>query len=316
MLTRVAVVALAVAVAAPAAMATCNPAKPFSGFQSGAVNSPILLDATSATVAAGSGQWRGRIWQSDDSTVNNFAVSTTTCRPANPGAGGGWLFSLPGGNPIAAIAGVLNGNNNCTGLTGCPSGNLTLLLEEENNDGSDAFLVLLRTNEDVTSPPFNFLTLAANYAELAFPRPRVTTSNRGLTTVTIDWRLPNADPNFTGRDSGGTLSADSTIVSYDLYEANGTDQGREAANWNLVSQTPYVSAADGADTGYSVDCSNEAVDKVYAVGLTMTGGGGPDVATELVGASTTVECDPTLAEPDQRRKPRTIQSNPKTQKSR
>lgn len=311
-LSKVLTIALAVAVAAPAAMATCIPAKQFTAFVNSTTNSPIQLDPASKTAATGMPQFLGLLWQSDDSTINNFAAATTTCRPVPPQVGG-WLLAGGPVGPNAIIAGGLNQNNNCTGLSGCPAGSLTVLLEEPSADDSDAFVVIVRVDE--TAPPnYNFLTLAPNYAEIAFPRARVVTSNRGVSDVVIDWRLPNADANFTGKDAGGTLSADSTINNYILYEAD-SDAGRDASMWNEVARVAYVSSADGSQTGYSVDCSNEAVDKFYAVGLELAGGAA-GVDTQLVGAATQIECDPNLAEPDQRRKPRTIQDNPKNRKSR
>ena len=72
-----------------------------------------------------------------------------------------------------------------------------------------------------------------------------------------------------------------------------TDPGRLRAVWTLEKQVPYADAAVVGDT-VAVPCPTTVDNTYLAVGFEYAGG----VKSVLVGPAAEIECDPTLADPD------------------
>lgn len=324
LLLGVAVVGL-VAAAAPSVNAQCGTPETF-GTQIGLGGlTPIQLPA-----GVSNAQVLGRMWDSNNSAqCNNFAAYQTTC-----GFGGYSLPSPPAPPGFTVVNGGIGATTctypgtNCIGPAGPCGGELILLMEAEHSGGADASFGLLRkdknagdpVNFDMTqlAPPItstNQDTLVTQFQP--FPRPRVTSSSRSGVVVTVSWRLPNTEANFAGLSGGGALGGGSSIKGFDLYRAVGSDPTTRdiaAGGWSLVQSAPY-NPADGALPSFPVNC-DQGGNEFYALGMSFGDAADPgSVQSLMVGASTAVECNPNLAEPDVKpSKP--IQQRSKPSKSR
>jgi hypothetical protein len=122
------------------------------------------------------------------------------------------------------------------------------------------------------------------------PRPQVTNRSRAGDIVTLDMQVQDFAPAFSSRF--GRI-ANEYISGINLYSFSGTaDPGRDVAAWTFLRTVPYT-GGPSSTLGVDVDCSNFTNDVFVAAGVQMTG----EYDTLHVGASTIVECDPTLADP-------------------
>ena len=306
--------ALVAIVAVPVVEATCIPAKQFSTFTGagGLTAFPLPADTCFAPLGPGCTTY-GRLWDTVDPTTNNFGGAAglpsgtpiATCSAVSPPTG--WWLVNPSAQ-IGAVNGFLNGNG-CTGISGCPGlpapGGDLLIVIEDSGSAADSYLTMI--NVDQVAAGFDFTVLAAGFPYQKYPRPRVLTSQRGVSEITVDWRYPNVDGNFTGAtapNSGTPLQADDRITNYVLYRKTGaapTTRDIASGGWVEVDRAPaYVSGQDGSKADFVVPCGTTDPE-FYALGFEFQG----VVDSLLVGAWTEMECDPTMAEPRQRIKPRT-----------
>lgn len=267
----VSAVALAV-VAAPLAEATCAPAKRFSQW-----------DASSATYAYTNFQQPqtnaaiiGALWQTGARSAANEGSGCEDTSWLNPYAGQ-WY-----------INGFLNGLDPQGDLcqpTGCPSGDMTIVVEAPRSGGGAEFGV---TRVGETSFGFNYSTAGTlNTADI--PRPNVSSSGRSGTNVNINFTLP-------GRDSAyaGAAPVNQAISSYRIVRFRGNaDPGRGSGQWSLLQSFPYNSA--GVSGSLTIDCADTTQDEFIATQVSYDNG---QYLGALVSQSVRIECDPNLANPD------------------
>ncbi len=124
------------------------------------------------------------------------------------------------------------------------------------------------------------------------PRPRVTNSSRAGAQVVVDVAFDGVLAAFSS-NSGGT--AETTFTNFVLLSSHGVaDAGRAGGGWTEVGRVAY-SNAGGTLAGLAVDCADDGGDTFLALGLEIDG----ELISSLhVSASTALECDPTLADPD------------------
>jgi hypothetical protein len=100
--------------------------------------------------------------------------------------------------------------------------------------------------------------------------------------------------NFHG--AGPLGNAATMISSFDVFWAHGPLQPGRPRNdpgWTFLQSVPYNGGAT-PDTIIGVPCPTTTDDTFVAVGLTYDGA----VPSFYLGAATTVECDPSIADPD------------------
>jgi hypothetical protein len=233
----------------------------------------------------------GRFWQSSNSNVNNFGGS---CPSSVLGLGNWWHLSQA---PRRGLQGYLS-SPSCF-ATACPSGDLTVLVEELSDPSfaSEAYFMALRVDATPSSlrywdfsrldrsPTSDLLTLRP------FPRPRlVWMANFGEVEV----RYPDIDRNVhsaQGPDDD-PLPLTEIVESYQLYLFKGNaDPGREVEKWTLLANVPYEPG--GYATSFVSVCSLfdfPQQDAFLALGLSFDGGSGPDVPSRYVGSSFRVSC--------------------------
>jgi hypothetical protein len=236
-----------------------------------------------------------RFWQSSNSTLNNFSGGCPSQSSEQDG-GGWWESNMP---PLRAIKGAI-GEPGCD--AGCPNGEMTILVEEQDVLGWSAYFIALRV--DQTPQAYRWF----DFARLAPDSPAVLTMVEYPPPVPIASH-PNPDGGLLleilypdvaagvhaviGPSSNTPLPASAVLKSYDLYKHVGPDvPGRETSEWTLVNQHPYE---DGPSTvTFPVGCPPVGGDVHFALGLTFRGGEGPDVRSVLLGRQLTVDCGPIL----------------------
>ena len=123
------------------------------------------------------------------------------------------------------------------------------------------------------------------------PKAAAINAQRAGDIVTLDLQVQDLSAAFSTRF--GRI-ADAYISGIKFYSFTGlTDPGRGVGAWTLLRTEPYVGGLTSA-IGVDIDCTNIANDVFLAAGVEMTG----EYSTVHLGASTIVECDPTLADPD------------------
>lgn len=173
------------------------------------------------------------------------------------------------------------------GTVGCVTGEMILAITQDNGDGTASFAVNQETEK---TTGLNFWQ--ANMTLVPMPRPRVTNSSRSGAQVVVDVAFDGVDSAFTSQ-TGSTAAG--TFTNFVLLSAHGpADPGRDGAAWTEVGRVAY-NGAGASITGLAVDCADDGGDTFLAFGL--------EIDNELipslhVSASTALECDPTLANPD------------------
>lgn len=256
--------------------ATCIPAKDFSSwtFTRGAYYY-VFFAADSAVVNQAGGLppgMGGAFWQ-----PGNRAG-------ANEGTYGvaGWLGYL------APYGWYLNGNLGDGGVVGCPTGSILVVATDPSPaGGSRTDVIITQANEDPTEAPFFFT--GPNLTFQPMPQPQVTGSSRSASSVLVD--LVFDDPARSFYSTYGTAATEH-ITNIVLFSAKGADPGRDLAGWTEIGRFPYAGGQTSAPQ-FTVDCTDPA-DTFLAAGLVMSDGFVPT----HVSASIAIECDATLADPD------------------
>jgi hypothetical protein len=283
------------------------------------------------------GTEKGSVWVLGSALTNNSCgpqfqaagicpagVSTDTC-PTQTGNQGtpwwyqAWATATP--EQMSIFFGI--GITGCT-IPNCPGDGavVSVLVEDVTADGTDAGFATYSA-DDTPADAYRYYDLArtdptaddqtdpdAVHTMYAFPT--VDTRNSAgpppNTTVTNDYRdQGNAPTKNVWINAGGSYLPGQILTSYDIYWYHGpADPGRvRLPNWTLLKSVQYTG---GPLLGHSVSvpCPTEVDDTYLAVGLSFDGTySGEDtlpagsVQTYYVGRSTAVECDPTLAEPEE-----------------
>lgn len=132
-------------------------------------------------------------------------------------------------------------------------------------------------------PAFDFTALATNLVAVDAV-PGVSSSSRSGDIVTVNFSTP---------DLTGGVTGDTAIGTATIYKITSADRPSNdlSAGWAAVAD---VAAAGGTATD-DADCSNAANDVWYGLGVTVEG-----EAPSFVAGMVQVECDVTLADPDDR----------------
>ncbi len=262
------IMALALVMAmAPTAHAACNPPTTFHSWDFGGAGYAYVYG------------WHGNV-----SSTSGAFWKPGQRATANEGSFGvsNWLRSSIYGD-------YLTGNLGDGATVGCVNGQIIVLLTQDNGDGTASF-AMARENERAASPQFHM----PNMTFAPIPRPRVVNASRAGAAMVVDVAfdgLPAAGVGFNSR-TGHTAAA--TIANWVLLSSHGaSDSGRPTGAWSEVGRQAY-SDAGATMTGLTVGCADDGGDTFLAVGLDVAG----DLVSLHVGASTALECDPTLADPD------------------
>lgn len=177
----------------------------------------------------------------------------------------------------------------------CPGANLTVFLE---NCSTDEFMLLTAPrNASVACTngglDFNFSYYMYNDVGASFvagpsPRPRVNSSGRTGSDVTINVTIPNPTSGVFDASGGLGAVAGFEIFSQSLARGSAPDTVN-TSGWTLAGSV----GATGGDTDVVVDCSNEANDQWIATSV-VTGAGD----RSPLGCPVQVECRASLANPD------------------
>jgi hypothetical protein len=312
-------VAVMAAVLAPVANAQCaTGAREFATV--GGMNNQKLRVNTDGW--HNSGQEIGRFWSANNSNDNNNFGGGC---PSNDGTQtfGNWWQSNTGnancaGSECYGVRGALAGTN-CGGST-CQDDPLIVLVEDWGTAGppgvgDTAHFFAARIDLDaagavaprrwdfgLVDDSVNGQVIQGFVSGAEYPQAFVTSSNRAGSDVnTVQDYSDLGASVWAAVDTSTGLPDSSLVVSYDICTFTGAaDPGRDRSMWNCSASVPY---ADGAVTGngVTVSCPNTVDDTFVAIGATFDGGSGPDVPSALVGRATQVECNPNIANPEQRR---------------
>lgn len=272
----VAVAAAVVAMSTPATEASCSPAKlaGSTGYSVGGYGYAYTIFA--GTAGNSSGFVNGRLWQ-----TNSPGINEGTSFDPNSG-----LFGAPYGGPDAWNF-LLNLGAAGVGGALCPSGCLSVYFENPQADG----FILWTTDEGGvnSSLNFDFTTVVGGFAVVAAgvsPRPRVTSSSRTGTDITVNYNMPNVAAGI-NNDSANCPGAE----SMQLHAINSAGPpSLNAAGWSARGGSVGTGGANGLSEVF--DCSNTANDWWIATRFTVGG-----QAAHFVSSPVQIECDPTFAEP-------------------
>jgi hypothetical protein len=173
--------------------------------------------------------------------------------------------------------------------TGCPSGDVTFLVQDTDAIGGAGFFA---ARVDHTPAPLNEWDLSRLLTDLTYtpiPKPGAVQTARSGARVTLTLTLPAANGGFYGL-SGQTAAGPGNISGYRVYRFTGTaDPGRNRGSWIADTVSRTYTGSDVTVTGFTVDCSNTALDVFLALALEFDGG---TVTTDYVGQSARIVCDP------------------------
>jgi hypothetical protein len=301
LVTVAAVVAIAI-VATPDASANCGINK---FFRSGGSDSTDNVRITPGFAGQAPGNEIGRWWDSANANLSsNFGPNDGTC-PSS-----GWWVALMSGNLY--IDGILDGPG-CVGYAGCPGLEMTVVIEDYGPVGppginDTAYYVGWRVDDTPAAlrrydygRTDNGVPGNSVFPFLEFPEVFITGSSRNGTTMGVDINYNLADQADRVHTAFGAtddaLPVSSVVAEWHLMQATGTsDPGRARSNWAQIQTIPYVPG--GTPEFAEVPCADTANDSWLAVGLGFDGGAAGIINSELVGVAIQIECDPTLADPD------------------
>jgi len=308
-------VAVLAALVAPAALAQCPAAREFGAF-GGKTNTKIIIDTNGLQDA---NLEVGTFWESGNSNTNAGGLHFNS-PPLCPSQGNAALGALPwwqqgiAGSlnqpPFRAIRGFV-ASPGCE-MNLCPSNGafLTVVVEDQTGDGSDAGFTAYTVDETPAKPRWwdhgrTENDVIGNFTHIMnrFPKVDVTSSTGPPPNTRVNNQYADLAINFHGVSGAVNtpLPASNTLASYDIMMFHGLDipgdPGRARSLWTQLKSIPYSDAAVVGDN-IQVSCPDTAGDTYLAVGVTYKGGSGPAVKSFYVGASTRVECNPNIADPD------------------
>ena len=235
-------VAVSAAVSFSDGRASCSPSQQFSQF--GAEEHFVLFPpgtpATSESIV-------GRFWQPGQHSgagegACNDAAWLLPCGEYCPATSAGPAF----------VIGGFTGSDSCP--SGCPSGEMILLLQEQGSAPGGMFAVA-RVTETVGSPAFDFSRIQRDVTLAPIPRPRVITGERVGTNYRFHLQFDDPGAGFFGLPG---VPATSTITAINVYTKVATDLPTmppplQRTAWTFRQRLPYV----GGTTSTTLDVAPE-----------------------------------------------------------
>jgi hypothetical protein len=317
------VVAAMVALTIPQAHAqggvACFPTKRMGAQQQANAAGRITIDTTTnnfPTAPLADGTIKGSFWVRGNPANNSGGPHFAGPNLCACETGQSWCKTGSGavGANLGIIAQIGQAAPLCNQTLNCPNGEeLVTVVEDINSTDTDAGFIMYIVED------FTQFTRAFDHSRTANPNPgNVSTqimerfptvdtqSSSGPppnTTITSDYA--NVTINFHGVSGGAANTPRSPtqgIDSYDVCVFHGTsDPGRARGLWDCVVEGKSIAYTDpgpGSDLNdaFLVPCNapNDPDNTFVAIGLTYVDG----VESEYVGASTEVECNPAIADPD------------------
>src|SRR5262245_9372290 len=228
------------------------------------------------------GTMLGQSWQVGGPGIWNSGSGTPLdCNNIDQGSGSpGFIYQIPGTDKVG-----LNLHMGSCG-TGCPANGATVAMAAYKSTAQGTEFLIASVAE-TPAAAFNFDYSQQGDHNLApLPRPRVTSSSKAGTIVTLNIA---ADATL-----GGVYGSASSVTGYRILSAqSATEPGRNAAAYTLRGTIGGTGGAAG--TGQvTVDCGASTADIWVVTALNLENGG---VAGGAVSAPTRVNCNPNLADP-------------------
>jgi hypothetical protein len=245
---------VAVVLASRSGFATCVPAKSFASFN--AVEGPgyfYVHMGTNTTLSHAS--ILGRLWQPGARATANEGTYDES----------NWLAPA---TFVAPDAFYVDGTLGDSGVVGCPTGEMLMLLEDRTTDGTDAVLAVARVDETpIRVNTFDYARFARDIITRPYPRVFVLP---GDFENTVDLAFDDVASGFYGLAG---MVPQGTITGYRLYRkeipSGQPTPGRAASGWEFSERIPYTGVAP-ARIGYPVNCTSG--DLALATGLEFDNG--------------------------------------------
>lgn len=273
--------ALALAGAVTDAAAGCNPTKSFTlGF--GPAGDYTMFFPADADTTIGGPALKGRFWQAGNRAGANEGSACPEATYLTAGtAGGVTIFGLSGGDIL--------GTGPCDNA-GCVAGNQVILIQTLSNDGSKAYYAVGKVSENADG--FDYSRGGVDWQVVEVPRPRVTSSSRGGSTVTVNLSF---DPPAGAHGEADAYTRSSILTGYQVVRFEGSaDPGRLPAAWTPLGAVIPVTETGATLGGLGAVCGGTTDDVFLAMRPVFDGG---QFSGDYVGASTRIECDPAVADP-------------------
>jgi len=226
-----------------------------------------------------SGPFLGRFWQTNLPTNNEGTFDINAAMFQTSPGGDIWYFNLDLAN--AAVV-------------GCPGGCLTIYVE----DPASGRAILWTAGQlagDTNNNPLQYDFTYDSFGTLVVdhgPRPRVTTSSRAGTDITVNFDVPDVAPNVRTQLASCGAGGDGAVSTRQAYiRQSATQPSTDIAGW-----TPFGTAANLAGPAAArsnvFNCSDTSQDWWIATGVSVN-----SQPARFVTSPVRVECDPNLADP-------------------
>lgn len=269
------------------ANAVCGVAQIFNLAFSGSGNPDnALVFPAEANNALSSGLVKGRWWQAGARNLHNEG---SDCPEST------YLIQSDGtlNANVETVYGAMAGDwgaGPCGGV-GCPVGTMVLLVQTTDNAGTKSYYAIGKTNQ-LSDGSYDFTRGGVNWPVVEVPRPRVTSSSRGGSTVTVNLSF---DAPAGARGESDAFPANTILSGYQLVRFEGqADPGRAPAAWTNLGAVIPVGATGATAAGIGLVCSGTTDDVFIATRNVYDNGQFPG---DYVSASTRIECDPAIADP-------------------
>lgn len=245
----------------------------------GAICSPPKLFSTYNAVAGQYFYVQFGTTNDDNNTVGQF-WQTGARTAGNEGTCSADQWIIVNGYYPGTDSWYLNGDlGGLTCMVGCPSGDLTVT----GGHATSGTWFAASVGESGGVPAFDFTTLATNLVAVD-ATPRVSSSSRSGDIVTVNFSTPD----LTGGVYGDLVLGTATIYKISSATRPSNDLG---TGWVAVADV----AASGGTATDGADCADPNTNVWYGLGVTVEG-----EAPSFVSSLVEVECDPNLADPDDR----------------
>jgi len=184
----------------------------------------------------------------------------------------------------------LNGFLSDANVTGCPSGEMIVVVQSPATDGKGAGFVVGRVTElNGPANDFDYTRAGLVWNMAPIPAPPMNAVRVG-NTLTLNAQLPDASAAFHGLSG---MQPTGSITGLRLMRAVGaTPPGPLATNWTYTGNSGAAGAAFGP---FTFDCTTASAgqDVWYAIQLQFV----DSVLSDFVGTPTQVKCNSGLANP-------------------
>lgn len=262
------------------ASAACNPTKDFKLAFGSADHNMVFPAGTNSVI--GGGVLKGRWWQAGNrGAANESGNCPEQTYLLDQGGGLITVFGQSGGDVL--------GTGACLNF-GCPAGAMVLLVQTLSTDGTRAYYAVGKVNE--IGGEFDFGRGNVDWPVVEIPRPRVTSSSRGGSTVTLNLSF---DPPAGAHGEADGFARSSILTGYQVVRFEGSaDPGRDSASWQNIGAVIPVTETGATLGGFGAVCGGTTDDVFIAMRPIFDGG---QQAADYVGASTRIECNPASADP-------------------